>query len=466
MTTTETPPRTDRSQPPPRAGAAADPPREGPYEAGFAESAEGRVYTVTGGDWEQVLGAGEDPGERIVVNMGPQHPSTHGVLRLILEIDGETVVQTRLVIGYLHTGIEKSCEFRTWTQAVTFLTRADYLSPLYNETAFCLGVEKLLGIADDVPERATVIRVMVMELQRIASHLVWLATGAMEIGATTGMIFGFREREKVLDLLELITGLRMNHAYVRPGGLAQDLPDGAVEAVRAFLDYMPGCIREYHALLSGQPIWKARMVDVNVIDAAGCIALGVTGPVLRAAGLPWDLRKTMPYCGYENYEFDVPTALEGDSYARYLVRLEEMGESLRIVEQCLERLEPGPVMVADKKIAWPSQLSVGSDGMGNSLDYIRKIMGTSMEALIHHFKLVTEGFRVPPGQVYASVESPRGELSHHVVSDGGTKPFRVHVRDPSFVNLQAVPAMTEGGQVADVIVGVASVDPVLGGVDR
>ncbi|WP_163551273.1 NADH-quinone oxidoreductase subunit D [Candidatus Frankia alpina] len=436
------------------------------YEAGFTESASGRVYTVTGGDWEEILGAGEQDAERIVVNMGPQHPSTHGVLRIVLEIEGETVTETRLVIGYLHTGIEKSCEYRTWTQAVTFLTRADYLSPLYNEAAYCLSVEKLLGITDDIPERATVIRVLVMELQRIASHLVWLATGGMELGATTAMIFGFREREKVLDLLELITGLRMNHAFIRPGGLAQDLPDGAERAIREFLADMPKRIREYHRLLTGQPIWKARMVDVNVLDAAGCIALGVTGPVLRAAGLAWDLRKTMPYCGYETYEFDVPTALEADSFARYLVRLEEMGESLKIVEQCLDRLRPGPVMVADKKIAWPAQLSIGADGMGNSLAYIRSIMGTSMEALIHHFKLVTEGFRVPPGQVYTQIESPRGELGYHVVSDGGTRPFRVHVRDPSFVNLQAVPALTEGGQVADVIVGVASVDPVLGGVDR
>ncbi|CAJ59700.1 MULTISPECIES: NADH-quinone oxidoreductase subunit D [Frankia] len=436
------------------------------YEAGFTESASGRVYTVTGGDWEEILGAGEQDAERIVVNMGPQHPSTHGVLRLVLEIDGETVTETRLVIGYLHTGIEKSCEYRTWTQAVTFLTRADYLSPLYNEAAYCLSVEKLLGITDDIPERATVIRVLVMELQRIASHLVWLATGGMELGATTAMIFGFREREKVLDLLELITGLRMNHAFIRPGGLAQDLPDGTERAIREFLADMPKRIREYHRLLTGQPIWKARMVDVNVLDAAGCIALGVTGPVLRAAGLPWDLRKTMPYCGYETYEFDVPTALEADSFARYLVRLEEMGESLKIIEQCLDRLRPGPVMVADKKIAWPAQLSIGADGMGNSLAHIRNIMGTSMEALIHHFKLVTEGFRVPPGQVYTQIESPRGELGYHVVSDGGTRPFRVHVRDPSFVNLQAVPALTEGGQVADVIVGVASVDPVLGGVDR
>ncbi|CAO5175961.1 NADH-quinone oxidoreductase subunit D [Frankia sp. AiPs1] len=437
-----------------------------PYEAGYAESADGRVYTVTGGDWEDILGHGEQDAERIVVNMGPQHPSTHGVLRLVLEIEGETVTEVRLVIGYLHTGIEKSCEYRTWTQAVTFLTRADYLSPLYNEAAYCLSVERLLGITEQIPERATVIRVLVMELQRIASHLVWLATGGMELGATTAMIFGFREREKVLDLLELITGLRMNHAFIRPGGLAQDLPDGTERAIREFLADMPKRIREYHKLLTGQPIWKARMVDVNVLDAAGCIALGTTGPVLRAAGLPWDLRKTMPYCGYETYEFDVPTRLEGDSFARYLVRMDEMGESLKIIEQCLDRLRPGPVMVADKKIAWPAQLSIGSDGMGNSLEYIRNIMGTSMEALIHHFKLVTEGFRVPAGQVYTQIESPRGELGYHVVSDGGTRPFRVHVRDPSFVNLQAVPALCEGGQVADTIVGVASVDPVLGGVDR
>jgi NADH-quinone oxidoreductase subunit D len=308
-----------------------------------------------------------------------------------------------------------------------------------------------------------------MELQRISSHLVGLATSGMELGATTAMIFGFREREKILDLLEMITGLRMNHAYVRPGGLAQDLPDGAEKAIHAFLKDMPGRIKEYHRLLTGQPIWRNRMIDVNYLDASACLALGVTGPLLRAAGLPWDLRKTMPYCGYENYEFDVPTATEADSFARYLVRLEEMTESLKIVEQCLDKLStlgPGPVMVADKKIAWPAQLSIGSDGMGNSLEHIRKIMGTSMEALIHHFKLVTEGFRVPPGQVYTAIEGPRGELGVHVVSDGGTRPYRVHVRDPSFVNLQAVPAMTEGGQVGDVIVAVASVDPVLGGVDR
>jgi NADH-quinone oxidoreductase subunit D len=433
--------------------------------AGYTESPEGRVYTVTGGDWEDVLGAAIED-ERIVVNMGPQHPSTHGVLRLVLELEGETVIQCRLVIGYLHTGIEKNTEYRNWVQGTTFVTRMDYLSPLYNETAYCLSVEKLLGVTDEVPERATVIRVLMMELQRIASHLVWLATTGLEIGALSIMLYGWRERELILDVFEMITGLRMNHAYVRPGGLAQDLPPGAVEKIRDFLALMPGRIDEYENLLSGNPIWQRRLKDVGYLDAGGCLALGVTGPVLRSAGLPWDLRKTMPYCGYETYEFDVPTTLDADCWGRYLVRMAEMRESVKIVEQCLDRLRPGPVMVADRKIAWPAQLALGADGLGNSLDHIRTIMGTSMEALIHHFKLVTEGFRVPAGQVYVGVESPRGELGYHVVSDGGTRPYRVHVRDPSFVNLQAVPALTEGGLVADVIAAVASVDPVLGGVDR
>jgi NADH-quinone oxidoreductase subunit D len=440
-----------------------------PYEAGYTDTTEGRVYTVTGGDWDEVVGGigeAETSDERIVVNMGPQHPSTHGVLRLVLELEGETITETRLVVGYLHTGIEKNTEYRNWTQGVTFVTRMDYLSPLFNEAGYCLGVEKLLGITEQVPERATIIRVLLMEMQRIGSHLVWLATTGLEIGAISIMLFGWRERETVLDILEAITGLRMNHAFIRPGGLAQDLPPGAEEKIRGLLDYMPKKIDEYETLLSGNPIWQGRLQKVGYLDAAGCLALGVTGPALKAAGLPWDLRKTMPYCGYENYEFDVPTSLDADCFARYEVRLAEMRESLKIIEQALDRLRPGPVMVADKKIAWPSQLAIGSDGMGNSLDHIKHIMGESMEALIHHFKLVTEGFRVPPGQVYTAVESPRGELAYHVVSDGGTRPFRVHVRDPSFVNLQAVPALTEGGLVADVIASVASLDPVLGGVDR
>jgi NADH-quinone oxidoreductase subunit D len=440
-----------------------------PYEGGFTETTEGRVYTVTGGDWDEIVGGigeTESSDERIVVNMGPQHPSTHGVLRLVLELEGETITESRLVIGYLHTGIEKNTEFRTWTQGVTFVTRMDYLSPLFNETAYSLGVEKLLGITDQVPARATTIRVICMELQRIASHLVWLATGGMEIGALSAMIYGFREREAVLDVLEHITGLRMNHAYIRPGGLAQDLPPGAIEKIEDLLEYLPSKFVEYERLLSGNPIWQRRLQQVGYLDAAGCIALGVTGPVLRSAGLPWDLRKTDPYCGYETYDFEVPTSLEADCFARYEIRLAEMRESVKIVRQALDRLEPGPVMVADKKIAWPAQLALGADGMGNSLDHIRTIMGTSMEALIHHFKLVTEGFRVPAGQVYQAIESPRGELGYHMVSDGGTRPFRVHVRDPSFVNLQAVPAMSEGGLVADIIAAVASVDPVMGGVDR
>ena len=427
------------------------------------ETTEGTVYTVTGGDWDTVVeGAADD--QRMVVNMGPQHPSTHGVLRIVLVLEGETVTSARTVIGYLHTGIEKNMEYRTWTQGVTFVTRMDYLAPIFNETAYCLAVEKLLGI--EVPERANTIRVLCMELNRIASHLVGLATGGMELGALTAMTNGFRERELVLDVLETITGLRMNHAYVRPGGVVQDLPPGAVEKVRELLATFEERLPGYDKLLTGSPIWQRRTQDVAALDLQGCLALGVTGPILRSAGLAWDLRKTEPYCGYENYDFDVITETGGDCWARFRVRLREIRESMKIVEQALDRLAPGPVMVEDKKIGWPAQLALGSDGMGNSLDHVKKIMGTSMEALIHHFKLVTEGFRVPAGQVYAAIESPRGELGVHAVSDGGTRPFRVHVREPSFVNLQATSAMCEGALIADAIAAVASIDPVMGGVDR
>ncbi len=437
-----------------------------PY-ASTRETTEGRVYTVTGQDWDEVVaGLGDAENERIVVNMGPQHPSTHGVLRLILEIEGETVTEARCGIGYLHTGIEKNLEYRTWTQGVTFVTRMDYLSPIFNEVAYCLGVERLLDITDEVPERAQVIRVLLMELNRINSHLVALATGGMEIGALTVMTFGFRERELLLDVFEMITGLRMNHAYIRPGGLAQDLPPGAVDAVRDLLRVLPKRLRDYEDLLNENAIFKARTQGIGYLDLTGCMALGITGPVLRATGLPHDLRKSQPYSGYEQYEFDVPTETTADAYGRYLIRIAEMKESLKIVEQCLDRLAPGPVMVADRKIAWPAQLALGADGLGNSLDHIRNIMGTSMEALIHHFKLVTEGFRVPAGQVYSAIESPRGELGVHMVSDGGARPYRVHYRDPSFTNLQAVAAMCEGGMIADVIAAVASLDPVMGGVDR
>ncbi|MGI8614898.1 MAG: NADH-quinone oxidoreductase subunit D, partial [Nocardioidaceae bacterium] len=369
----------------------------------------------------------------------------------------------------LHTGIEKNMEYRNWTQGVTFCTRMDYLSPFHYEGAYVMGVEKLLGISDEVPEKALVMRVLLMELNRISSHLVAIATGGMEIGALTVMTIGFRERELVLDLFELITGLRMNHAFIRPGGVAQDLPPGALDRVRDFLALMTKRLPEYADLCNANPVFKGRLVDVGYLDLAGCLALGITGPVLRSTGYAWDLRKTQPYWGYQDYEFDVPTWDTCDAYGRFRIRLAEMWESLRIVEQCADRLatlEGAPVMVGDKKIAWPAQLSIGSDGMGNSLDHIRHIMDESMEALIHHFKLVTEGFRVPAGQAYSSVESPRGELSCHVVSDGGTRPYRAHFRDPSFVNLQATSVMAEGGMVADVIVAVASLDPVMGGVDR
>ena len=435
-------------------------------EAGSYDTTDGRVYTVTGGDWDTVLAPAEGEKERLVVNMGPQHPSTHGVLRLILELDGENVTEARVGIGYLHTGIEKSAEFRNWTQGTTFVTRMDYLAPLFNETAYCLAVEKLLGITDQIPERATVIRVMLMELNRISSHLVCLATGGMELGALTAMIFGFREREPILDVFEDVTGLRMNHAFVRPGGLAQDLPQGAEQRIRDTLALLRTRLKDTPSLLVDNSIWVARTQGIGYLDLAGCMALGITGPVLRSTGLPWDLRKTEPYCGYETYEFDVPTRDTADVYGRFLIRLDEINESLKIVEQCLDRLRPGPVMVEDKKIAWPAQLAIGSDGMGNSLEHIREIMGTSMEALIHHFKLVTEGFGVPAGQAYQAIEAPRGELGCFVVSEGGTHPYRVHMRDPSFNNLQAVPAMCEGSMLSDVIAAVASIDPVMGGVDR
>jgi NADH-quinone oxidoreductase subunit D len=429
------------------------------------------VITLGGSDWDEIVAAAQagTAGERIVVNMGPQHPSTHGVLRLILEIEGETVTEARCGIGYLHTGIEKNLEYRNWTQGVTFVTRMDYLSPFFNETAYCLGVEKLLDVTDDIPERASVIRVMLMELNRISSHLVALATGGMELGAMSAMFYGFRERELILTVFEAITGLRMNHAYIRPGGLAADLPEDGLDRVRELLGVLPGNLGQLEDLLRNNAIWKARTVDIGYLDLTGCMALGITGPVLRSTGLPHDLRKSQPYCGYETYDFDVQTADSSDCYGRYVIRVNEMNESLKIVAQCVARLEqagPGPVMIEDRKLAWPADLTLGPDGLGNSPKHIAKIMGTSMEGLIHHFKLVTEGIRVPAGQCYVAVESPRGELGVHMVSDGGTRPYRVHYRDPSFTNLQAVAAMCEGGMVADVISAVASIDPVMGGVDR
>ena len=417
---------------------------------------------LEGADWEEVADAvGES---HLTVNMGPQHPSTHGVLRLVLELEGEVVTSVTPVIGYLHTGIEKNAEYRTWTQGTTFFTRMDYLSPLFNELAYSLGIEKLLDV--EAPPRAQAIRVILTEFNRIASHLVWAATGGLELGSTTMMTFGFREREHILDLFESQSGLRMNHAYIRPGGLGNDVTDDFEERCRDLADLMDAKVDEYEQLLERNPIWVERLVGVGVLDRADCEELGVTGPLLRASGVPWDLRKAQPYCNIEQYDFEVATDASGDSYGRFLVRFEEMRQSLRIIRQALDTLPGGPVMIDDKRVAWPSQLALGPDGIGNDPDYIRHIMGESMEALINHFKLTTQGFTVPAGQVYSSVESPRGELGYAITSTGTNKPYRVHVRDPSFVHMQAIDRLARGHQVADVIAVVASIDPVLGGVDR
>jgi NADH-quinone oxidoreductase subunit D len=444
-----------------------------------AEAAEGQVYTVSGEDWDEIVAAANEArdfqtGERLVINMGPQHPSTHGVLRLVLTLEGETVAEVRPSIGYLHTGIEKNMEYRTWTQGVTFCTRADYLMPLFNEMAYCLAVERLLGIEDKIPDRAQIIRVLLLEINRISSHLGGIAPMGLELGATTIYTQGARLRERTLDLLELVTGLRMNHAFIRPGGVSQDLPPGALEAIRGYLDDAPKFAHDLHTLIDSNPIFIGRNKGVAYLDLESCMALGVTGPILRSAGLPWDLRKSQPYCGYETYDFDVPVNDMADAYGRYLIRMDEIDESMRIIRQACDRLaergSPGPdkdpVMIRDAKIGWPAQLSLGPDGLGPSPEHIKHIMGQSMEALIHHFKLITEGFRVPAGQAYAAIESPRGELGAHVVSDGGTRPYRVHLRDPSFNHLQSVASMCEGGQVADLIPAIASLDPVMGGVDR
>jgi len=439
------------------------------------EAAEGRVYNVAGGDWDHVVTAGDfdrAENEQIVVNMGPQHPSTHGVLRLILTLEGETVTEARASIGYLHTGIEKNLEYRTWTQGTTFVTRADYLMPMFNEAAYCMSVERLLGIEDKIPERAQIIRVLMLELNRVASHLGGIGPFGLELGATTIFLQGVRMRENVLDLFELITGLRMNHAFIRPGGVAQDMPPGGLEAIREFLrDKAPRMVHDLRKLIDANPVFLARTRGIAYLDLEACMALGVTGPLLRATGLPWDLRKSQPYLGYETYEFDVPTQNTCDAYGRYLVRMDEIEQSLRIVRQCVDRLAErnvpnDPVMIQDAKIGWPARLSLGPDGMGPSPEHIAHIMDQSMEALIHHFKLVTEGFRVPAGQAYVPIESAKGELGCHVVSDGGTRPYRAHLRDPSFHHMQAVAVMCEGGNLADVIPAIASIDPVIGGVDR
>jgi NADH-quinone oxidoreductase subunit D len=419
---------------------------------------------VEGVEMARGVSAQELSEDLMVLNMGPQHPSTHGVLRLLLTLDGEEVVDLRPIVGYLHTGIEKNAEYRNWQQAVTFVTRADYLSPFFNELAFCLSAERLLGI--EAPPRAQAIRVLVCELNRIASHLVWLATTGLELGAISIMIYGFRERERLLDIFELISGLRMNHAYIRIGGLAMDLPEGAEDNIRGYMKELPERFDEYEDILTGNPIWLERNRGVGILTAEQCRRIGVTGPLLRAAGVAHDIRKLEPYSGYEKYEFEVPTRTEADCFARYEVRIAEMRESVKIVEQVLDSLSGGPVMIEDPKLRWPAHLETGPDGIGNSERYVRHIMEESMEALINHFKIVTQGIRVPAGEVYTPVESPRGELGYYVVSDGGIRPYRVRVRDPSFCNIPALPHMVRGRLVADVIASVASIDPVMGGIDR
>ena len=386
--------------------------------------------------------------ETMIINMGPAHPSTHGVLRLMLELDGEFVLRTKPVIGYLHTGMEKTGEVLTYVQGGTNVTRMDYVSPISNELGYSMAVEKLLNI--EVPDRAIWIRMMMTELNRIASHLVWMATNGMDLGATSMMIYGFRERELVLAFFEKTTGLRMNHNYVRPGGVAADLPDGWEDDVLVICDTIYERTFEYDELLTGQPIFRGRMVGVAPITAEEALALGVTGPLLRSTGVPWDLRRSMPYLAYDKVDFDVIVGTFGDNFDRYAIRLNEIRESVRIVRQCIDMMPKGDYRSQDPKVTPPPRARIDE----------------SMEALIHHFKLFTEGFQVPAGEVYSAIESPRGELGCYIVADGGSKPYRIHVRAPSFVNMQAVPLLMRGGSVSDAITVISSVDPIMGEVDR
>ncbi|WP_054952521.1 NADH-quinone oxidoreductase subunit D [Flaviflexus massiliensis] len=427
-------------------------------------------HHAQGGDWSDLTAEAERLGEeRIVVNMGPVHPSTHGVFRLLLELDGEYVRELRSSTGYLHTGIEKNMEYRNWVQGVAYCTRMDYVAPFFQEVGYALAIEKLLGITDQIPRRASQIRVFLMELNRIASHMLAIGTSNNELGATTMMTLAFRGREEILRIFEHITGLRMNHSYVRPGGLPDDLPDDTIAYARELLPKVKATLEEMMDVVMENPIFKARHVDIATMSLSGMLALGMTGPNLRAAGLPFDLRKTQPYCGYENYEFNVPVKDKSDAYNRAVLRFEECFESLHIVYQVLEELEESagePVMIENPKIAWPAKMSLGNDGQGQSYEHIKEIMNDSMESLIHHFKLVTEGFSVPAGQTYQLVEHAKGALGVHLVSAGGTRPYRAHFRDPGFSNLQSLGMMSEGGMLSDVIIALASIDPVMGGVDR
>ena len=386
--------------------------------------------------------------ELFTINIGPQHPATHGVLRLMCTLQGEVVRDVKPIIGYVHTGIEKSCEDQQYWKAITFVERMDYLAYYFNAMAFCMTVERLLE--EEVPARAQYLRVIHLELNRIASHLFWIATAALDIGAITMLWWGCRDRDMVLDLFEMSSGQRLHTRYFQVGGVIEDIPPGFEARCREFLRVMPQRIDQYESLLDRNEIWLQRTKGTGIVSQERLLELGVTGPLLRASGHPWDLRKAIPYSSYEHFDFQVPVGSTGDNYDRYRVRLEEMRQSMRIVEQALDGLPEGPHITSNRKVALPP----------------RHELATSMEALIHHFKLVTEGFRVPPGEAYKAVESPRGELGCFVVADGSAKPARVHMRDPSFVNLQALPAMAEGSLIADFIACIAMLDPILGGIDR
>jgi NADH-quinone oxidoreductase subunit D len=386
--------------------------------------------------------------ETMIINMGPQHPSTHGVLRLMIELDGETVLRTKPVVGYLHTGMEKTGEELTYVQGSTNVTRMDYLSPLSNELVLSMAVESLLGI--ELPPRAEWIRMLMVELNRVSSHLMWLATNGMDLGSTSMMIYGFREREMILGFFEKATGLRMNHNFIRPGGTAADLPDGWEDDVSVICDTVIPRTDEYDELLTGQPVFRQRTEGVGAISAEEALALSLTGPILRSTGVPWDLRRSMPYLRYNDVEFDVIVGTFGDNFDRYSIRLNEIRESVRIIRQILEKMPLGDYRVQDKKVTPPP----------------RGRIDESMEALIHHFKVFTEGFRVPEGETYVAVESPRGEIGCYLVADGTPKAYRMHIRGPSFVNLQGLPVMMRGGLLADAVAVTSSIDPVMGEVDR
>jgi NADH-quinone oxidoreductase subunit D len=396
----------------------------------------------TGAPWPEL------EGETMIINMGPQHPSTHGVLRLMMELDGETVVRAKPIVGYLHTGMEKTAEELTYVQGATNVTRMDYAAPLSNELVWSLAVEQLLDI--EVPPRAVWARMLLQELGRIGSHLLFQATNGMDIGAVSMLLYGWREREELLRVLEYITGLRMNHNYIRPGGIAADLPDGWQDEVLSVCDIVEEGIADYDQLLTENPIWIERMVGVGTITTEQALALGVTGPILRSTGFAWDLRTAQPYLAYDQVDFDVIYTENGDCFDRYRIRLYEIAESIKIVRQCVEKMPGGDYRAQDKKVTPPP----------------RPRINESMEALIHHFKLFTEGFRVPAGETYAAVESPRGEIGCYLVADGTGKPARMHIRGPSFYNLGAMVPMMEDRLVADAVAVISSVDPIMGEVDR